>query len=562
MALTDNILAYWNLNNDGSGNVSLVDSTGNGNTLTNNGVSLGAGIIGNGAQWPTPFSSSPWLENDSVAISGDASISFWVNPSSFSDQSFYVPVCLGNESPNRIAIIINPDGTCTWLFNGSEASLGASINFGQWNHIAIVADSNSGNLTYYINGSATSPISVGYTGGLNNVYLGLANDQTGGIGSFVLEGNLDEIGIWSRVLSQAEVTELYNNGAGLTYPFIELYYNNAASDGDWGNLANWWQDSGFTIPATSLPDATIPVLIYGNITQNTAASNVCACYSAEFHNSTFGSAVTLSTSGLVNIFGTSVFQGTCTDSASIHDSSYFDTTAVVEGDATLRDSSYNLGTIQGNAYVYYDGGNGTYPIGGLVDGTVTYIGWPSKSPQYFNDTVSGGGNDQSWTNLANWWADSSFTTRPLNSVGTQALPDAGTVCYIATNAYSNTTGIAVQSVEILNGGSLGYGSITTNQLTLDVGSSIGVMTIFSPMLINASVVYGCTIYGNTEFNGSCNMQESSLYGGTMTIDSGAYIDGGEYSTNTIGVPIQAASSGGGGGGFISRLLNLPWFIKF
>jgi hypothetical protein len=46
MALTDSILAYWNLNNDGSGGVSLVDSTGNGYTLTNTDVTLGTGIIG------------------------------------------------------------------------------------------------------------------------------------------------------------------------------------------------------------------------------------------------------------------------------------------------------------------------------------------------------------------------------------------------------------------------------------------------------------------------------------------------------------------------------------
>jgi hypothetical protein len=46
MAITDNILAYWNFDNDGSGGVSLADSTGNGNTLTNSGgVTLGTGII-------------------------------------------------------------------------------------------------------------------------------------------------------------------------------------------------------------------------------------------------------------------------------------------------------------------------------------------------------------------------------------------------------------------------------------------------------------------------------------------------------------------------------------
>jgi hypothetical protein len=34
------------------------------------------------------------------------------------------------------------------------------------------------------------------------------------------DGIIDEVGIWDKVLSQAEVTELYNGGAGLQYPFV------------------------------------------------------------------------------------------------------------------------------------------------------------------------------------------------------------------------------------------------------------------------------------------------------------------------------------------------------
>jgi len=44
---------------------------------------------------------------------------------------------------------------------------------------------------------------------------------------------------------------------------INLYYNNAQEDGDWGNLLNWWQDSGFTIQATALPTSTNPINLYG-----------------------------------------------------------------------------------------------------------------------------------------------------------------------------------------------------------------------------------------------------------------------------------------------------------
>ncbi len=35
-----------------------------------------------------------------------------------------------------------------------------------------------------------------------------------------LNGALDEIGLWTRVLTSTEVTQLYNGGAGLAYPLV------------------------------------------------------------------------------------------------------------------------------------------------------------------------------------------------------------------------------------------------------------------------------------------------------------------------------------------------------
>lgn len=35
-----------------------------------------------------------------------------------------------------------------------------------------------------------------------------------------LTGNVDEVGLWNRALSNVEVSTLYNNGSGITYPFI------------------------------------------------------------------------------------------------------------------------------------------------------------------------------------------------------------------------------------------------------------------------------------------------------------------------------------------------------
>jgi len=76
MALIDNILAYWNLNNDGSGAVSLVDSTPNANTLIANGgtaPTLGTGIIGGDA---VGNGLGYFTSTNSFDFSGDFSINF------------------------------------------------------------------------------------------------------------------------------------------------------------------------------------------------------------------------------------------------------------------------------------------------------------------------------------------------------------------------------------------------------------------------------------------------------------------------------------------------------
>jgi len=40
-----------------------------------------------------------------------------------------------------------------------------------------------------------------------------------GLSTADFDGLIDEVGIWSRALNSTEVSELYNSGSGLAYPF-------------------------------------------------------------------------------------------------------------------------------------------------------------------------------------------------------------------------------------------------------------------------------------------------------------------------------------------------------
>lgn len=90
------------------------------------------------------------------------------------------------------------------------------ISTNVWYHL--VSTYTSGNLNIYINGSLDKNY-VNPTGNLISVSDGLhIGHEDAWINEYFF-GIIDEIGIWSRALSAAEVAALYNGGAGLAYPF-------------------------------------------------------------------------------------------------------------------------------------------------------------------------------------------------------------------------------------------------------------------------------------------------------------------------------------------------------
>jgi len=562
MALLDGILAYWNLNDNGSGGVSLVDSTGNGYTLTNNGgVTLGTGIIGGDAV----FNGSSYLYDPAGAlpVSQTFSVVGWVYGASLTsgDQRMY-------DDSGGIGL-----QTSAGLFGGNFCvavngnigpnfyDTGLTFTNNSWNFFAVTLDS-SFNLTYYVNQNSAS-INIGSSHGpwsSKPTTLGVDGDHATGF----LTGSLDEIGVWSRALTPTEVNELWNSGFGNTYPFQSVttpqYYNNNQEDGDWGNILNWWIDSGFTIQSGFLPTSSTPVNLYNQVTQNTQGANQCFCASANFWSADFAYGLTLQSTGVVNMQGSSVMAGHTTDGVSMHDSSTLADTSVIDADVTMRDSSRAFGYIGGNAYVYYDTGNGQFPIGGTVAGSVSYLGWPAVTPQWFNDQVSGGADDGDFSNKANWWTDNNYTTRPVNAEGTQELPDASTDVFIAPNvgitANTGTSNPTINSVTAYN----------SNIQNISITATNGFLFSGNEGVENA-VLYGNVTFQDTAYN------YQAIINGTATYKSAASLQNswGENSLANLNFQLMEYGStgfvvsiptGNSRKGFLSSLLGFPWYIRF
>ena len=223
MSLTTNLVSYWKLD-ESSGNA--VDSVGS-NTLTNTSTTYTTGKINNGADMNG--TSSALSAGTSALVpttSGQAiSVSFWINSDTASTASAYRQTfsfkggilfrySWGDAGAAYGSAVYR---TVSNTYSTPNLSLSAST----WYHIVIVYDST--NLKLYVNGTQSGSdvavtTDVRYDTGTN--HIGCSDSY-----SDFYDGKVDEFGIWSRALSDAEITELYNGGAGFQYPFIR---NNSA----------------------------------------------------------------------------------------------------------------------------------------------------------------------------------------------------------------------------------------------------------------------------------------------------------------------------------------------
>jgi len=217
-----NLSGYWKLD-ETSG--SAADSTANGNTLSvynaseNNSGKIGTCYGFNGTTsyiTPTPDSSL-------FAYTNNISASYWFKTkvnlvdmitmcnwdwATGSGWIFYI------GSDNAIAFEAHdPAQTPT---NAQAQVYGISSSDGNWHNVVGTFDGNYAKL--YVDGTlqSTSTLwghNIAYTSS-NRFRIGADN---GNATNF--NGYLDEIGVWNRALTQADVTWLYNTGTGRTYPF-------------------------------------------------------------------------------------------------------------------------------------------------------------------------------------------------------------------------------------------------------------------------------------------------------------------------------------------------------
>jgi hypothetical protein len=148
-----------------------------------------------------PFSFSFWVKFDTLPVTVNIGLCNRYEPYGRREYIIFL-----KQGINKITFSIDAgDGV-----HRATAAWGTATTTGRWYFIAGGWDGTQIKLS--INGApfVTTPYSTPMTNGGDNFKLGYETDS--------LDGLMDEFGFWiGRCLTQSEVGQLYNNGAGLPF---------------------------------------------------------------------------------------------------------------------------------------------------------------------------------------------------------------------------------------------------------------------------------------------------------------------------------------------------------
>lgn len=206
---------------------SPADSVSTNNGTIVGGVTYTPGVVGNALQFDgsTGYVSLP---ANSLNFTGDFSISLWYYVKQVNDQAFISNRQVSGGNNYGWQLYYNSGWLYFYIFNGTSTSSGGGFEAGftadNWVHITLVRKAGT-STKFYINGILRTSGTIGvattnpvYTANqicaIGNVWSGTILD------SYVKSGaKIDAVTTWTKTLTDDEITQLYNMGGGIQYPF-------------------------------------------------------------------------------------------------------------------------------------------------------------------------------------------------------------------------------------------------------------------------------------------------------------------------------------------------------
>jgi MSHA biogenesis protein MshQ len=144
------------------------------------------------------------------------SLSCWIKTKQQGNETFWqAPAITGVEEAGGGDDIfwgwINQDGKIGLQAGDSEAALSSTvITDDKWHHVVLTRKEDSGEAKVYVDGKCEGT-ATSDTGAKSNTFNALGRRENTGGDPAYLDGALDEVKVFSRVLTQAEVETLFKN---------------------------------------------------------------------------------------------------------------------------------------------------------------------------------------------------------------------------------------------------------------------------------------------------------------------------------------------------------------
>ncbi|MBS3155862.1 LamG domain-containing protein [Candidatus Woesearchaeota archaeon] len=210
-ALTTNLLSYWSYDSNANDNYGSIHGSASGATYTTTDCQLGGGCYSFGGDGDYISMSS-----SSLAITGSMSVSLWIKPTDTIDyQGLFFRGDLANSLSYVFAITDQGANDNYGYYNTNsnwKVFTDFIVDYGSWQHVVWTYDGT--NMIVYKNNvasasqAATAPVSnLSHT---NYVSATWAPPNT-----FWVQGTVDEVAVWNKALTAAEVSSLYNSGSGM-----------------------------------------------------------------------------------------------------------------------------------------------------------------------------------------------------------------------------------------------------------------------------------------------------------------------------------------------------------
>lgn len=198
-SIMDGLVAYYTMDN-----LNLIDNSGNNNNGINYGATLATGISGNALSFNGTSNYIDCGNITSLNSLSEITVSCWVYSTNFAQDAMLVMKNMVNTVWEMYLEV--PANVWKWRGGGTGNNMTYSLpSNNNWHHLLVT---QSGiNAIMYMNGNAVKANTADALGTSSNpVNIGRFADSGG---SYYFNGLIDEVRIYNRALSAAEVKQLY-----------------------------------------------------------------------------------------------------------------------------------------------------------------------------------------------------------------------------------------------------------------------------------------------------------------------------------------------------------------